>query len=121
MNVVWGTNKTEILDGADGATGGADLILGLDGNDDLYGLGGDDLLKGGGGADDLYGGAGFDTADYSDSAVGVRIDLSYGDAKYGSAEGDTLFSIENLTGSQHDDMLLGDNGANTFIHRFGRL
>jgi Ca2+-binding RTX toxin-like protein len=117
MATVFGTNASEIIDGADGVTGLADVIFGKDGSDDIYGLGGDDLLKGGGGADDLYGGAGNDTADYSDSSEGVLVAAS-GDgggftlAHYGNAEGDRLYSIENVTGSSHGDWLFGNGGNN---------
>jgi Ca2+-binding RTX toxin-like protein len=76
--------------------GGADTIFGGDGNDDIFGENGDDLLKGGGGADDLYGGSGTDTADYSDSSVGVQVYLTTGLGYSGTAEGDTLDSLENV-------------------------
>lgn len=110
-NVV-GTNAGETLNGADGVTNGADTIYGLDGNDFLYGNGGADMLKGGGGADYLNGGSGNDTANYTDSGEGVFVSLVDGTGFGGTAEGDTLFNIENLTGSSHDDTLVGDAGAN---------
>ena len=84
-------------------TDSADILTGNDGNNILAGRGAADVLDGGGGAD---------TADYSASNAGVRVDLSDGAGAGGHAEGDTLISIENVTGSYHADILTGDAGAN---------
>jgi Ca2+-binding RTX toxin-like protein len=108
MAYVSGTNKDETLDAADGVTTGDDWVWGDEGDDWIYGLGGDDILKGGGGADYLYGDTGNDTAAYNDAAEGVTVSLLTG----GGADGDVLFDIENLTGSGHDDSLIGDDIAN---------
>ncbi|TSD87589.1 hypothetical protein FFK22_016515 [Mycobacterium sp. KBS0706] len=103
------------------ATAGANHRIGSDGNDTLDGLAGsdiltgaagDDALAGGAGADRLYGGDGSDTADYSGSAAGVLVSLKSGAATGGDAQGDTLISIENVTGSAFADQLYGDAGAN---------
>jgi Ca2+-binding RTX toxin-like protein len=67
---------------------------------------------GGAGADLLDGGDGVDTAVYSGSATGVSINLAAGTASGGDAQGDTLISIENLVGSNYDDILIGDAGDN---------
>jgi len=93
----------------------ADMLNGDHGANVLSGGGGDDLLRGRGGADALEGGAGSDTATYSDSAGWVNVSLASGFAGGGSgshAIGDTFDSIENLTGSAHDDRLSGDGGSN---------
>ncbi len=95
--------------------GGADHLVGNGGSDTLQGGGGGDTLQGGIGADMLDGGAGHDTADYSDSGKGVRVNLSTGTASGGRATGDTLIRIENLTGSNHDDTLTGNAGANVLL------
>jgi Ca2+-binding RTX toxin-like protein len=79
----------------------------------LSGLGGNDDLEGGAGADTLDGGWGVDRAIYSDSPAGVTICLLWGSASGGDAEGDKLISIEKLYGSEYDDGLFGDNGANS--------
>jgi Ca2+-binding RTX toxin-like protein len=92
----------------------------LEGNSDdnvLDGMSGDDTLQGFEGADELLGGDGSDTASYEGSDAGVLIMLGKNpyyqtQAIGGHAEGDTLFSIENVTGSNHKDSLLGDDGAN---------
>ena len=90
-----------------------DQLLG-DGNANvLDGGAGGDYLKGGGGADKLYGGDGIDTAAYGDSNIGVYVSLKSGAAFNGTASGDELSSIENLTGSYHGDMLEGDGHVNT--------
>ena len=130
MANVYGTDLSEVLDQWDGVTngadnifgyggngticglGGADSIWGGDGNDDIQGNSGNDLLKGGGGNDHLDGGSGIDTASYDDSASGVTVFLATDVANGGTAEGDTFTSIENLTGSNHDDFLVGDDGNN---------
>src|SRR5262245_8813573 len=106
MAIVKGAGGADRIDASDGVTDDNDIIWGFDGNDTILGLGGDDIingndgndvLKGGGGADSLYGGAGIDTACYSDSPGGVYVDLQIGATQGGTAEGDTLSSIENLT------------------------
>jgi Ca2+-binding RTX toxin-like protein len=75
-------------------TPGDDMLWGTDGGDRIYGYGGNDWLTGNGGADRLDGGAGIDSAFYDDSTVGVTVNLATGRGYLGSAEGDTLVSIE---------------------------
>lgn len=58
----------------------------------------------------LHGRSGTDTASYAGSGEGVVVSLRRG--SFGDAEGDTLTSIENLTGSPHGDGLFGDDNAN---------
>ncbi|MCH8863210.1 MAG: hypothetical protein IID51_11945 [Proteobacteria bacterium] len=125
-DVLIGNGGDNILSGNAGedllwARGGDDTLYGGDGDDRLAGLAGDDVLngdagndflEGGTGADSLDGGSGVDTASYAGSAGGVRVDLYYGTGLGGDAEGDTLTSIENLTGSDFRDTLLGNGGAN---------
>jgi Ca2+-binding RTX toxin-like protein len=96
-------------------TNSADSLYGTSGADTINGLGGDDTLKGGGGADRLDGGAGIDTAFYSDSDVGVTVNLSTGRGLGGTAEGDTFVNVENVFGSAFDDFIIGDDShGNTF-------
>ena len=89
-------------------TDGSDVIIGNAGGDFIFALGGNDVLKGGGGADHLDGGTGTDTATYEDSTTGVQVDLKIGKGSWGTAEGDTLASVENLFGSNYNDWLIGD-------------
>jgi Ca2+-binding RTX toxin-like protein len=77
------------------------------------------MLIGGVGADHLDGGAGSDTASYAASAARVVVNLAIGAASGGDAQGDTLTSIENLTGSAFADVLTGDDNANVLTSGAG--
>ena len=88
----------------------ANVITGNTGNNILAGLGG---------ADQLIGGAGTDTATYVASATGVNVSLMTGLGSGGDAQGDTLATIENLTGSNFDDTLEGNAGINVLIGGLG--
>jgi Ca2+-binding RTX toxin-like protein len=112
MAIVNGTNNSERIDRDDGVTDEADTIFGFGGDDTIFGFGGDDLINGGLGADTINGGNGIDTARYGESSEGVVVSLAVGVGLGGSAEGDRLISIENLTGSSFDDTLIGSIGAN---------
>ena len=128
MALVIGTNVPETLDDADGVTeasddifghGGGDVIFGLGGADDIFGGSGDDYIMGGGGADDIDGEGGDDDADYGDSNAAVQVSLLTGDGTGGTAQGDELESIENLLGSPHDDLLVGDDNVNVLMGLVG--
>jgi len=93
-------------------TFGADTLYGTGAEDAINGFLDDDVLKGFGGADRLDGSFGIDTAFYADSTVGVTVNLETGLGYGGTAQGDTLFSIENLYGSNHNDVLTGNVEAN---------
>ena len=90
----------------------ANDINGRAGNDRIWGSGGNDILEGGAGADRLDGDAGMDWAAYRDSDAAVTIDLAEGMVQGGHAEGDILTEIENILGSAHDDVLVGDDATN---------
>jgi len=79
----------------------------------MFGETGNDTFLGGDGADTMDGGADVDTVSYAASTSGVKVSLATGKGSGGQAEGDTLISIENLTGSQHRDYLFGSDGRNT--------
>ena len=89
-----------------------DILVGRDGADLLDGAGGDDELEGGAGGDRLDGGAGTDTAVYRNSNAGVTVNLGTGTNTGGHAEGDTVVNVENLEGSDYDDVLTGDSSVN---------
>ncbi len=65
-------------------------------------------------AEQINGAAGEDTVSYSNSESGVAIDLSKNHCSGGYAEGDSLFSIENLIGSSSNDTFIGDGNSNVF-------
>ncbi|MGW4638005.1 calcium-binding protein [Sphaerisporangium sp. NPDC004334] len=112
------------LDGDDvitNSTGLAARLMGGDGDDRLAGGSGDDTLVGGFGGDLLRGGAGSDTVAYSEvsNRLGVRADLDGATGDDGSSEDgpagarDTIAAdVENLEGTNADDVLIGDAGPN---------
>jgi Ca2+-binding RTX toxin-like protein len=116
-----GDAQGDTLTGIENLVGSSfnDFLIGDGGANDLRGDVGDDTIRGGAGADRIGGGAGVDTADYAGSAVGVTIDLVAGTGTGGDAQGDTLFSIENVTGSSFADKLYGDGGSNALTGGVG--
>ncbi len=126
--VIGGQTKRDFDDVLVGGTGddtlnggvGDDVLIGGDGDDVLIGGLARDLLIGGAGADELDGGTKIDTASYAGSDAGVRVNLHTGKGRDGHAQGDTLENIENLIGSDFDDVLTGaDLVDNTFEGRGG--
>ncbi len=131
-----GTNYNDFLRG-DGNSNklfglnGNDRFYGLNGNDSIYGDGGNDALFGDGGMDSLFGGEGndgfvggtdadslnggngIDTAYYWTSSAGIDVDLTRAAQIGGDAQGDTLTGIENVSGTNHTDILSGDAGNNS--------
>ena len=122
LQISWDGTSTDFLNSIENATGsdhsdyfvgttGANTLSGGAGNDFLYGMGGDDLLIGGTGVDRLVGGDGTDTITYAGSAAGVEIYLDNGISWDGTSM-DFLETIENVTGSDHSDYMVGTSGAN---------
>lgn len=81
----------------------ANTIVGNTGNNTLAGLGGGDIIDGG---------AGTDTVTYAESDAAVSVNLLAGTASGGHAEGDVLSNIENVTGSEFADTIIGNTAAN---------
>ncbi|PCI85990.1 MAG: hypothetical protein COB24_11105 [Hyphomicrobiales bacterium] len=113
-------------DGNDRLDGGAgdDNLIGEAGDDVLIGGAGDDFLSGGMGADNMQGGDGIDTISYADSTAGVNVNLALLTASGGDAAGDVISSIENVSGSRFDDVLIGsdaDNVLSTYSDGFDKL
>jgi len=100
--------------------GGFDQLAGGAGNDQLLGGDGNDQLRGGTGADYLDGGAGTDIAYYYDSATSVSVSLTDGRGYTGDAAGDTFFSIENVVGSNYNDLIEGNAGNNELMGLAGQ-
>ena len=98
---------------------GDDVLKGGKGDDELDGGEGSDLLTGGPGGDVLMGGVDEDNDDtdvisYRGSMAGVSINLRSGAAAGGDAEGDKLGTdIEDVIGSDYDDMLTGTKYDNS--------
>ncbi|MEF2546098.1 calcium-binding protein [Aurantimonas sp. E1-2-R+4] len=116
-NLIYGLGGDDLIFGDAGddtiyGGDGRDNLHGGDGNDSLYGYAGNDNLRGGPGADRLDGGDGFDLVYYSDSAVGLTVDLSGRIAGTGDAAGDSFIGIEGVIASQFADKIYGDAGAN---------
>jgi Ca2+-binding RTX toxin-like protein len=88
-------------------------------NDTLIGDAGANTLRGGLGADVLNGGAGADYASYAGSTMGITASLANSTVNTGEAAGDTYISIESLSGSNFDDILIGDAFDNTFQGNLG--
>ena len=99
--------------------GNADWLYGRKGNDILDGGAGNDVLLGGVGADTLLGGLGKDRAQYSESLVGVTVDLQSSIRNTGEAKGDIFIGIEDLAGSSYNDFLSADAGSNSIFGRDG--
>ena len=89
-----------------------DTLVGDDMRNRLSGDDGDDMLEGGGGADLLDGGTGMDSIVYWNSNEAVSVNLSNGIMTGGHAAGDVIINVENVEGSDFDDKLIGDSGAN---------
>lgn len=98
----------------------SDRFFGSNGADDFRGLGGNDWFVGSDGGRDRYdGGTGRDTVAYSLAQEGVLASLTAGLFGQGQAALDLYTSIENLTGSSFDDVLVGDEGRNTLRGLYG--
>ncbi|MDM0019124.1 peroxidase family protein [Variovorax saccharolyticus] len=126
-NTLEGGGGADIISGG----GGADMILGGAGNDTLNGEAGADIITGGldndtanGGAaadtfiatlndgnDTYIGDTGSDTYDLSATTAGATITTTT--ASGADTGSDTLNAIENIIGSQGNDTITLDAGANT--------
>ena len=98
-----------------------DGLIGSQFDDTLTGGAGKQIFRGLGGADSITGGADNDTADYSDDAGGVIVNLSDSTvftvssqrALDGFGATDTLSEIENVVGSAFNDTLVGSDAVNS--------
>jgi Ca2+-binding RTX toxin-like protein len=91
---------------------GNDTLIGGAGNDLLMDFDGDNTFVGGAGADHILGGSEVDTLTYEFSSAGVTVNLLTNSGAGGDAEGDHIWSINNLIGSSYDDNLTGTQGDN---------
>ncbi len=100
-----GTPERDVICGR----GGDDILEGLGGDDALMGGRGRDLLIGGPGRDELDGGVGSDTASY---ANGRSVTVLLGDDRATGQGVDHLTLLENVRGSDGDDLLVGSAVSN---------
>ncbi|XPV69995.1 MAG: hypothetical protein ACNI25_05315 [Halarcobacter sp.] len=123
-DTISGGSLSDIFKGGESS----DFLSGAQGNDTLYGEKGDDTLVGGTGNDELRGGSNLttgDTVDYSSRNEGINVALDSGkgtayidtsnDGLQGTSTGeeeDSLYGIENITGSSVDDIIVGDINEN---------
>ena len=91
-----------------------DILVGTDGDDVIQGFAGDDQLIGLAGNDTMDGGDNSDTVSYEFVATGVNVDLNAGTADDGQGGSDVLTDIENVIGSDFDDVIAG-NAENNII------
>ena len=106
----------DTLTGIENVTGSntaADIIYGDANANTIDGLGGNDFLEGGAGADVIDGGAGWDNVRYTRSTSGVTVNLATNVSTGGHAQGDLLYNIEALVGSNYDDTLIGNANINS--------
>lgn len=131
---VVGTSGNDRLVG----TAGADTICGLGGRDVLVGRGGDDIFRDGGGNDVVYGGGGNDLSVgqpgrdtyygedgtdrmfYLDYTQPVRVTLNGVADDGASGELDNVQpDVENLTGTERSDVLIGSAVSNRLDGTWG--
>jgi Ca2+-binding RTX toxin-like protein len=116
-----GSTAPNVLDGSGGdgnainGGGGADTLIAFTSSNTLDGGADDDLIRTGGGigadANVVKGGTGVDTADFSSRSEGVVVTLN-GVADDGIGHDNIGTDVENLTGTEFPDRLIGGAGAN---------
>jgi len=105
--------------GLDKFMGGVNEIAGSDYSDVLTGNADNNVLIGRGGNDILNGGSGTDRADYRSDVAAITVTYDVGSAfdatvNDGSGGVDDLSSIEQVRGSQFDDIFIGNDADNRF-------
>jgi VCBS repeat-containing protein len=121
---ITGGSGLDYLDGGDGddslnGGSGEDRISGGAGADVIQGGSENDYIDGGSGADRIDGGDGVDTVDYRQSNAAVNINLLAATFTGGDAEGDALTAVENINGSEFNDIIIGNTAVNTIYGNGG--
>ena len=113
--LVVGGGGNDVIDGSAIVT---DVrFFGNSGSDELLGGSGDDILAGGGGMDVIVGGDGNDTNSFAGIGFGVTATVNAdgtGNAAY-SGVAETFAGIENLTGSDNNDVLIATGAASNVL------
>ncbi|KAG7455049.1 hypothetical protein MATL_G00252390 [Megalops atlanticus] len=134
--VITGGSKPDYLHGNDGnerieglagddiiiGQGGDDVLLGGKGDDDIIGGAGNDMIYGGWGADRIDGGPGVDTVFFSGdvrTSTGVKVNLYSGRGEWADAQNDTYTDIEAVSGTNFNDLIIGDDEDNELVGKFG--
>ncbi len=93
---------------------GGGSAFGGDGADILIAYTDASVLDGGAGADNLSSVGTQAVVSYASASngIGVAVNLTTGTGQFGDAVGDTLFSIQNLTGTGYGDTLIGNANVN---------
>lgn len=112
------TGTATILDNDIGGTSGPDRLQGTPQSEAIHGFGGNDTLIGLRGDDLLNGGHGRDTAIYLGATPAV-VDLRLAGAQDTGHGEDRLIAIENVTAGSGNDVLTGNDAANTLIGNGG--
>ena len=112
VNVNLASNTHRGGDAQDDSLVSIENIIGSDYDDDLIGDDNDNVINAGGGSDTIDGGEGVDTISYENSSQAVNVNLASNTHSGGDAQDDSLVSIENIIGSNHNDILTGDNNDN---------
>ena len=125
-DTIYGGPGVEDLVGAESN----DYIRGGDGDDGIYGGDGEDLLFGDEGDDSFFGDLGSDVIDGGNGSdfivfsgvnrTGVMVTLQAGIGLNADATDDIYKSIENILGSEFDDILIGNDDNNIIRGYAGR-
>jgi len=112
-----GGSGNDTISGFEYVAGSAfnDILTGDAGNNILSGGDGDDILVGGAGNDTLNGGNGVDSVSFAGATSAVNVNFATNTITGGAGIGsDTLSSIEGAIGTNFNDSLTGNAGANNF-------
>jgi CSLREA domain-containing protein len=107
-----GLNVTEGTCDVEGTAGDDPALTGTGADEVICGFDGDDVIDGGGGDDVIVGGNGTDEVDYSAATGAIDIDLETGEATGAGAGDDFVSAVEDVTGSDFDDVIAGDANDN---------
>ncbi|KZL11705.1 calcium-binding protein [Pseudovibrio sp. Ad26] len=87
-----------------------DVFVGSAAGEEIYGSAGADIIDGGGGSD---------TINYIKSTEAVSVNLLTGTLSGGFAEGDQFSNVRTVVGSNHNDILVGDDWGNSLYAQNG--